>query len=250
VRLPVEGYGHVFLGGPGPVLAYRISPDTVRLSLDVPPSRMSLMAPPDMARELRHHYAPALPGDLRAAFLDPDCDQPRIRWAANRFRRRRFYGHGHIALVGDAVGIAHPLAAHGMTTAILDAECLARRGDVASYTRERRHRSWASERLGIALYRALADSGSLVLREALFHLWRHNQAQRDRMMRLLAVQEESRTRFGLAVARIGVTALTRTGEPDPGQLQRRSVALRCRATLDLANWLLWLYGPKAGIPPA
>ena len=32
-RLPVEGYGHIFLGGPGSVLAYRIDPDTIRISV-------------------------------------------------------------------------------------------------------------------------------------------------------------------------------------------------------------------------
>ncbi len=35
-ELPLEGYGHVLLGGPGPILAYRIAPDTIRLILDVP----------------------------------------------------------------------------------------------------------------------------------------------------------------------------------------------------------------------
>ena len=34
--LPVQGFGHVFLGGPGPILAYRIGPESVRLCLDVP----------------------------------------------------------------------------------------------------------------------------------------------------------------------------------------------------------------------
>jgi squalene monooxygenase len=140
-KLPVEGYGHIFLGGPGSGLAYRIGPDTIRLCLEVPPCRMPL---PEMLRYLRSHYAPALPEDLRAAFLESVGCQPRVRWAANRFRRRLFYGHGRCALVGDAVGFGHPLAAHGMTMAILDAECLVRRGDITSYTRERRARSWAS----------------------------------------------------------------------------------------------------------
>src|SRR6476659_7795808 len=36
VELPVEGYGHVVLGGPGPVLMYRIGPDLIRGCFDVP----------------------------------------------------------------------------------------------------------------------------------------------------------------------------------------------------------------------
>jgi squalene monooxygenase len=242
-RLPSEGYGHIFLGGPGPALAYRIGPDTIRLSLDIAPCRMS---PSEMLRHLRLHYAPALSEELRTAFLESAGHQPRVRWAANRFRRRLFYGHGHghghVALVGDAVGFGHPLAAHGMTTAILDAECLGRRGDIASYTRERRARSWACERLGIALHRALTDATSVALRESLFHLWSHNRTERDRMMRLLAVQEDSRIAFGLAVAHIAADSLSRIGRLGPHRPLRNAVVRRGRATRDLANWLLWLCG--------
>ncbi|MFG2525379.1 FAD-dependent monooxygenase [Streptomyces sp. NPDC048527] len=243
-RLPVEGYGHIFLGGPGPTLAYRIGPDTVRLSLDVAPRRMS---PPDMLRHLQRCYAPALPEERRHAFLESTNRQPRPRWAINRFRRRLFYGHGRLALIGDAVGFGHPLAAQGMATAILDAECLARRHDVASYARERRVRSWAPERLGLALHRALTDPGSFALRESLFHLWTDNTAVRDRMMRQLALQEDSRTEFGRTVARIAAVSLSRIGEPDP---QRSAIARRGHASLYLANWLLWLLSSDLATPDA
>lgn len=36
VELPFEGFGHIFLGGPGPVLAYRIGIDRLRICVDVP----------------------------------------------------------------------------------------------------------------------------------------------------------------------------------------------------------------------
>jgi squalene monooxygenase len=245
VRLPIEGYGHIFLGGPGPVLAYRIGPDTIRLSLDVVPRRM---APAEKLRYLRHNYAPILPDELRAAFLESTSDQPRVQWATNRLRLRRFYGDGRLALVGDAVGFGHPLAAHGMTTAILDAECLARHGDIATYTKERRARSWASERLGIALHRAMTDAASVVPREALFHLWNHNTAERDRMMRLLAVQEDSRTEFGLTVAHIAAVALTRIRVPSPQRSLPGAIVRRGRTTLDLARWLHWLCGSNPPTP--
>lgn len=223
VGLPDEGFGHIFLGGPGTALVYRIGPDTLRLSLDVEPRRL---APPEMLRHLRDQFAPVLPPTLRQAFLDADG----VRWAANRFRRRTVYGRGRLALVGDAVGYGHPLAAHGITTAVLDAECLAR-SSTEAYAAERRTRSWASERLGMALHRALTDTGSRVMRESLFHLWQHDDAERDRMMRLLAVQEDSRVQFGRAVARIGAVALTRT-----------------TATLSLARWLFWLCGSDPAVP--
>ncbi|MER5346728.1 FAD-dependent monooxygenase [Streptomyces mirabilis] len=240
VRLPIEGYGHIFLGGAGPALAYRIGPDTIRLSLDVVHRHRT--TPAEKLRELRQGYAPALPEDLRAAFLQSTGHEPRVRWATNRLRLRRFYGAGHLALVGDAVGFGHPLAAHGMTTGILDAECLARRGDVAAYRRERRRRSWVSERLGIALHRAMTDATSAVLRDALLHLWIHNPPERDRMMRLLAVEEDSRTEFGLAVAHIAAASLISVGVP-ASQSPPGTGVHRGRATLDLAKWLLWLCGP-------
>lgn len=229
-KLPTEGYGHIFLGGPGPVLAYRIDSDTVRLSMDVPPGRMR---PAEMLRHHWERYVSVLPDELRAALLEKG-PAPRARWAANRFRRKQFYGRSRLALVGDAVGFAHPLAAHGMTTGILDAQCLARCGDVASYARERRARCWASERLGIALHRVLTDAASAALREALFHLWVNNMDERDRMMRLLAIQEDRRTQLSLAVAHIAAVALTRTAKPDH----------RIRGTLDLAGWLRWLCGQE------
>ena len=243
-QLPTEGYGHIFLGGPGPALAYRIGPDTIRLSLDGTPHKMS---PPEMLRYLRHGYAPALPDHLRAAFLAATAHQPRPRWATNRFRRRRFYGHSDVALVGDAVGFGHPLAAHGMTTAILDAQSLAHHRNVTTYARERRARSWTSERLGIALHRAVTDAGSAVMREALFQLWRHNRTERDRMMRLLAVQEDSRNQFGLTVAHIAAAALS-LGPSSRRPPRTAAITQQGRATLYLANWLLWLCRSNPATP--
>jgi squalene monooxygenase len=36
VELPFEGFGHVFLGGPGPAVAYRVAKNKIRICLDVP----------------------------------------------------------------------------------------------------------------------------------------------------------------------------------------------------------------------
>jgi squalene monooxygenase len=246
--LPEEGYGHVFLGGPAPILAYRISQDTVRLSIDVP-RRQS--PPTEMLGYLQRAYAPALPENLRAAFLRTTTHQLSIRWAANRVRMRRFYGNDRCALIGDAVGFGHPLSALGMTAALLDAECLARHGHTTNYARERRTRSWAPERVGLALHRALTgtDTASLLLRESLLHLWRVNKSERDRMMRLLAIQEHSRTQFGLAVAHIITTALPHTKDTGLELPRGRALTRQAHTTLNLAAWLYWLCGPTTGIPP-
>ena len=42
VDLPIEGFGHVFLGGPGPMLLYRIGVDRIRISIDVPAAHAHL----------------------------------------------------------------------------------------------------------------------------------------------------------------------------------------------------------------
>ena len=36
VSLPMEGYGHIVCGAPGPVLIYRLSEDRVRAVVDIP----------------------------------------------------------------------------------------------------------------------------------------------------------------------------------------------------------------------
>lgn len=56
--LPFEGYFHLFVGGIGPAVAYRVAPSIVRLSLDVP---LSLSVPRDGGVALFEGYAPALP---------------------------------------------------------------------------------------------------------------------------------------------------------------------------------------------
>ena len=35
-KLPWRGFGHVFLGAPGPILAYPYGPELIRLCIDVP----------------------------------------------------------------------------------------------------------------------------------------------------------------------------------------------------------------------
>ncbi|MFC5720995.1 FAD-dependent monooxygenase [Streptomyces gamaensis] len=235
-RLPRDGYGHVFLGGPGPVLAYRVAPDTVRLCLDIP---FPCPGPAEVHGYLRHGYAAALPGPLRPHFFEA-LAAGRLQWAAARFRRRSFYGRGRCALVGDAVGHGHPLAAQGMTLALLDAECLARRApDLAAYAAERTARSWSAERLGAALHRTLTahDPASLLLRRAALGLWRHDPRQRDLALGLLGVLDDRRSAFCGALARVTAHALT-----DP------SLAGTGTRLADLADWLLWLTGPAVGTP--
>ncbi|RLV04580.1 hypothetical protein CTZ27_11740 [Streptomyces griseocarneus] len=243
-RLPCEGYGHVFLGGPGPVLAYRVSPDTVRLALDVP---LPCPGPSDIRGYLWHGYATALPDALRRAFRAA-LTGGKVQWAAARFRKRSFYGRGRCALVGDAVGLGHPLAAQGMTFALLDAECLARRSaDIAAYATERTARSWSAERLGAALHRTLTgtDPTSLLLRRAAFGLWRDDMRQRRLALGLLGMRDDRRSTLCHVLAHVTTRALAELGRGDPAL---SGATAPSGGLAGLADWLLWLIGPTVGTP--
>jgi flavin-dependent dehydrogenase len=187
-KLPFEEYGHLVLGGPGPVLIYRITPDQIRIILDVPITGSASKR--RSAEHLLHDFGPVLPNELQPAF-GRACREDRVRWAGNGFRPRTCYGVGHIALVGDACGHLHPLTAAGMSLAFLDAECIARTRDLVAYKGIRERASYVPELLSNGLYQAFVRKDGTPLRAAITRLWRTNQAERDRSMELLSVTETS-----------------------------------------------------------
>ncbi len=193
-ELPFEGFGHVCLGGPGPILIYRISAEHVRVCLDVP---LSLRTTRDKEAVLFESYAPALPEQLRAPFRRA-LVAGEITWATNQTRSRVMFGRPGLALVGDAVGHHHPLTALGMTLGFQDAIALARASSFASYRRERVVKSRVPEMLAIALYEVFADTHDEVIeiRSAIYDLWRGSPVERLRTMRFLACRETSPALFG------------------------------------------------------
>jgi 2-polyprenyl-6-methoxyphenol hydroxylase-like FAD-dependent oxidoreductase len=185
-ELPYEEYGHLVLGGAGPVLIYRISRAEIRIILDVrkdPSKKRS-------AENLLDDFCHALPKKLQPSFVDA-CRGGKIHWAANGFRPRTCYGAGHTALVGDAVGHLHPLTAAGMSLAFLDAECIARTRDLAAFKKERELASYVPELLSNGLYQAFVREDGGPLRAAIAKLWRTNAAERDRSMELLSITQTS-----------------------------------------------------------
>ena len=104
--LPFEGLGHVFLGGPGPALLYRID---AAARAGVPghthPRReleMRERKPFILHAAFRDVLPPQLEPALRAATQKP------LAWAATGVRSRTFYGQRNVWLIGDAVGHVHP----------------------------------------------------------------------------------------------------------------------------------------------
>ncbi|MEU3354594.1 FAD-dependent oxidoreductase [Streptomyces sp. NPDC037389] len=238
LALPTEGYGHLFAGGPGPVLAYRLDDDTVRVTIDVP---LSSPRSADLPSYIRRGYSRFLP----TALAGPLCravERKTVQWAANRVRLRAFHGRGPYALVGDAVGTCHPLTASGLTIGLRDAECLARTEDVAAHGRRRRAAVRAHEHLAAAMHRLFCDPGRPTgdLRRSMYAVLRASGDERERMMRLLCAEELGPlclTGAVLHVARHALHEQLVTGRC------RTSWPTSVRACGDYLSWLRWMSRP-------
>lgn len=187
VELPFEGFGHVFLGGLGPIFATRISARHVRLCLDVPLQHQRTTKD---ASVLETAYRPALPNSLHAAFHEALRRRP-VAWTANQWRPRSDYGREGAVLVGDAVGHFHPLTAVGMTLGFLDGLRLADSRNFHDFRRARAAESRVPELLANSLYQVFtrSDDCAAALRAAVFRMWRHNPMDCSRTMCLLSSEE-------------------------------------------------------------
>ena len=200
VELPFEGYGHLCLGGLGPVLAYRISPRDVRLCLDVP---LSFAPERDRFAAFYDAYAPALPEVLRRP-LRRALAEGSVDWATNQTLNRACFGRPGFALVGDAVGHHHPLTAIGLTLAFQDAVALSAAPRFDRYRRERSRNSRVPELLAIALYDIFAGTSDEMahLRRAVYSLWRESAKERGQTMRLLACDDVNAATFARSFTKV------------------------------------------------
>lgn len=236
VRLPHEGFGHVVLGGPGPMLLYRIGDDRVRGCLDVP---IEHGARSRSAGYLWEAFSPIFPPNMRDAFRAALAQGP-LSWAANRFRPRTHFGKGHVALVGDAIGHTHPMTALGMTNGFLDAQALAECETLAEY--EARRRAHVPEVLSNALYHCFRrdDRGAEGLRASMMEVLRKDDGERRRTLRIMAAEDEGKRTFGSAFLRMASHAAVRAVKtsPRPGEVPDRLA--------ELVGWMQW---PAAGLVP-
>lgn len=218
VELPFEGYGHVILGAPGPILLYRVSPELVRVSIDVPEEPRS--GADYWKSRLSTGYASFLPGPLREAFEKALLSES-LQFRANRYRPRLDYGNEHLSLVGDAVGFQHPLTAMGMTLGFQDAESLARSQSFDEFQRERRSMTLVPEMLSTTLFQAFSgrDPGAREVRKAIYTMWRRYPKERERTMRLLAGEITSPVGFSISFLRGIQLALWSSVDTDLFRLQ-------------------------------
>ncbi len=244
-QLPFEGYGHVCLGGLGPVLAYRIDARRIRVCIDVP---LELRLRRDKETVLYEAYARAIPEPMRAPFRAALFNGS-LAWATNQIRPRVEFGREGLALVGDAVGYHHPLTAQGMTLGFQDAVALAETKSFAAYRRERILRSRVPEMLAVALYEVFADTSDevVVIRHAIYDLWRRSDAERHKTMRLLGCQDTGQLAFGssfLKALLIASKELVRRGR-STGRWDHVA-----EVTGDLSSRIRWLLGGALHLTPA
>ena len=230
--LPIEGYGHVFLGGPGPVLVYRIDPDTLRVCLDVP-FELETDAP-----SLWEAYSKVLPTTLHPA-LARALKRGDLQWALNQRRTRATHGRDGLVVIGDAAGLQHPLTALGMTFAFEDAAQLARSPDFESFARIRARETRVGELLAGVLYETFSESGepAAAVRQGVYALWRRSAHERERTMGYLAGEDDRIGSFVRTFARVTGPALLglmlRAG-------RRFDLAAAARALGTLAGRARWL----------
>jgi 2-polyprenyl-6-methoxyphenol hydroxylase-like FAD-dependent oxidoreductase len=206
--LPRPGFGHIFLDGWGPVLAYPIGGRDARACIDLP-ADLDRGTEAVIAR-IREGSLPSLPESVRRS-LGRALDAGEIEVAANYSIRTDECWVPGAALVGDACGCSHPLTATGMTVALTDTRLLAealadtdlsQRAQLDTalqrYQRGRYRYVRAREILADALYEVFrgVDDGTRAIREGIFRYWNGSAGARGRSMALLS-GAESRLPFFL-----------------------------------------------------
>lgn len=208
-KLPWRGFGHVFLGAPGPILAYPYGPEMIRMCIDVP-----LDAPKGkdaMKQYVRENFAACVPQPLRDAMLESLENDPFEGCATHSIYTQSCAVPGAV-LVGDAGGCSHPLTATGMTAAMNDVVVLAaqlgRHGitdeALKGYQQQRFRFVRARELFTEALYEVFRanDAGSDSLKEGTFSYWRTSRRAREVSMGILSGEHSSPRTFMAEYARV------------------------------------------------
>ena len=202
VNVPFKDYGHVLLGGPGPILMFQLGDGRVRIIVDVP---LDLWTPSDRVGVLTDSYGELLPDDIREAFVAALRDG-QYQAAGNEIRPRFTYGNSKRVLIGDAAGNYHPLTAVGMTLGFGDAFELAAGESFRGFESRRLEATRAPELLAMGLYEVFVDhrTEAAAMRQEVYRIWRESRSERDRTMELLACEDTSV--FRLAFTFFGIVA--------------------------------------------
>lgn len=215
--LPWKSYGHVFLGAPGPVLAYPYGEGLIRLCIDVPTDAPKGKAA--MVKWVEENSLPHVPEPLRSAVREALHAHPFEACATHSVYTQSCAVPGAV-LLGDAGGCSHPLTATGMTAAMNDVMTLAEElrakglSDEAGLAYERRRYRFvrAREVFTEALYEVFRgnDAGSEGLRAGVFEYWRGSREAQERSMGILAGEDSRKRTFVTEYARVTGRSALRT----------------------------------------
>lgn len=234
VDLPLEGYGHVVNGAPGPMLIYRLDEDHVRAVVDIPLDH----SPNEWKGLLSDSYARWVPETLRSAFIEAWSEQG-IHAAANVISPRLTYGTSRRVLIGDAAGHYHPLTATGITLGFGDAFALAEGEQFSDFRNHRFEATRVPELLAMGLYEVFADprAEGAALRQAMYSRWRASSGVRGRTMRLLGCEDTSIRSLSREFSTTVMWALKATVPKSPNRVAWRRYREIARG---LSNRLAWL----------
>lgn len=235
-ELPHGPLGHVFLGAPGPILAYPYGQNHIRFCIDVP---LGVAKGRDaMINLITEQYAPSVPGALGEAMVRALKEQP-FEGCANHSASTQNCAAPGVVLVGDAGGCVHPLTATGMTNAVNDvltlSELVAARGPdnqaLSDYQRRRYDFVRMRELFTDALYEVFRgqDPGSKALQGGVFRYWASSERRREASMSILSGEELRMSRFVAEYSRVfglsAVQVMKRLArEPIVGTSHLRSLA--------------------------
>ena len=207
VKLPMEDYGHIFCGGPGPMFMYELGDDRISAIMDIPREYSG-----DQATDLLlNSYAPWLPADIRPSFVEA-VHEGNFKLAGNTIRPRISYGNSRFVVIGDAAGHYHPMTAVGLTLGFGDAMALAESEDFGDYVARRFQEVRAPEMLALGFYEVFADHRDevMALRHGVYRLWRGNGRSAARSVRLLACEDTAGASLGFIGASVVALAVART----------------------------------------
>jgi len=205
-RVPLPGFGAIFLDGPAPALAYSIATDVVRVIFDVPgrakgdaladdPGYLGAL-PPSLRLNVRRAMQTQRPLASTSYSIVPDA-----------------VVRGRVALVGDAAGCCHPLTATGLSTCTRDAMRLREAirslpGDIGAALCRYAVRRQAPQRTRLALAEALyavfvaGTPETRLLRQGLLRCWKSSLPARAASMALLSTQEDRMSVMAREYARV------------------------------------------------
>lgn len=244
VSLPAEQHGTVMLSPLGPILAYEVGVEKVRMCVDIPTERAK-GTKRDLAKLLTNEYAPHVPEPLRSAMVRAIAEGHVEMCANQEISTDRVAVKGAV-IVGDAAGCPHPLCAGGMTVGAQDVSSL--RAALAELTenssmsdwddallaheRSRYRKSRGREVLARALYDVFlgATEGARALREGMFRYWRASKRACTASMSLLAGEDSRIATFAREYVTVMGYALSAIADEGRADSAKETAARR---------WQIW-----------